>query len=119
MTSHLYDRLKERLAGVVNNAEVLIAVAAAFVSTAPNRAVAMKVADLGRKYGDQQAQVLNRASNGDEAWVVARDGRLVTVMYRRSQQPKRCSAFDTHLVVDLTGQKPVVLDRQDTINWRS
>lgn len=127
MTQHVHDRLTERLTGVVPNPSELLAAALSYAHRAGFRtAVAMRVARLERQCGAVKAndnsyvrgQYADRPSNGDEVWIVARHGRLVTVMFRRSSQPTKAAAFDVNLTVDLTNGAPVVLDRVEVIQWR-
>ena len=45
---------------------------------------------VGKAWSDQ--------SNGNEVWAIVRNRRLVTVMLRRSTQPKTAAAFDVERV---------------------
>lgn len=102
--SHLESRVLERLIGAgfsFKRAEELVASALAAARRFSSAAVL--VASLRHHYGDTSGQKWDRASNGDEVWVVVRSGTAMTVMFRRSAQPKRCDRFNTWAVISAQG----------------
>lgn len=116
--AHLHDRLIERLTGVVSNPESLLAVAENYINQNYETSVAMKIAQLDGAKGDPRHYHSERQSNGDEVWVVSRRRKLVTVMFRRSSQPKVCGSFDVNAVVDLTSALPTVCDSTTQVVFR-
>lgn len=56
---------------------------------------AVRLAVLGRMVGEFGSQ----GSNGDELWAVVRGGRVVTIMFRRSDQPRTPEAFRVARVI--------------------
>ncbi len=120
MTNHVVGRLEERMTGVVANPKALLDKVQAFANTCEmGKSYAVRARVLDAHHGDCKTTNINsRASNGDEVYVVVRHQRLVTVMFRRSNQPKRCDRFDTNFVIDLVSGIPVVLDEVATVQWR-
>lgn len=117
--AHLHERLLERLIGIVPSPESLLTVALKYAqSQSYSLSFAMKVAQLDSAKGDPRHYHAERQSNGDEVWIVSRRGKLVTVMFRRSSQPKACGSFDVNSVVDLTAGQPVVYDSAAEIAFR-
>lgn len=99
--NHVHERIKQRLQGVVSDPLALLQRAIDYVSRKPNRNLAMLVARLGKAYGDTRGSIYDRQSNGDEVWIVARQGELRTIMFRRSTQPKKLDSFNVDEIVDL------------------
>lgn len=120
MTKHVTDQLVARFKGLVPNPEMLLAKAQQYLRGVPyGRSVAMKVAVLSKQCGDTGPRnYYDRGSNGEEVFVIGRHGRCITVMFRRSEQPKLCERFDTNMVVDISGAVPVVLHQVETVVWR-
>lgn len=118
MTKHTTDRLSERMEGVVGAPQALLKRVCDFAKYTKG-AVAVLAHVLDRHHGDCNTVNINsRASNGDEVWFVIRDKRVVTVMFRRSNQPKRCDRFDVNAVIDISKGEPRLLDTAETIQWR-
>lgn len=94
MTLHAFDRADERLraAGLDPVKVHAKGTELAAVTGKYWRSCAVLMTALDRNYGDLRP-TLDRDSNGDEVWAVCRDGRLVTLMLRRSSQPKTPDAF--------------------------
>ena len=103
--------------GIVPDPDRLLNTAHKYVSSSPrNQAVAMKLAALNGRFGhgadeNDPKWIPERNSNGNEIWCIARNGKLITIMFRRSSQPTLTQFFHTDLVVDLTGTDPRVLDK--------
>lgn len=126
---HIIERLTERMREVpeIQNPQTLLRLAESYarLRTSP-KSVAMKVAILNSARGFtwpgdkdyRPGQYEGRGSNGSEVWVIAREGNLVTIMFRRTNQPSVATAFDVHQVVDLTGETPRVLNSQKTVVFR-
>jgi hypothetical protein len=109
ITQHVRDRLSERLHGVVDDPESVIS-GVVDIADGKSGSAAILIARLPRAFGDNSANKNTRDSNGDEIWVIARDGRIITIMLRRAAQPKTCDRFDTDVVVDFTSGRLVFLD---------
>jgi hypothetical protein len=59
----------------------------------PTDSCAVRVA----RYAETRGGLIG--SNGDEAWAIMRDARIVTVMFRRSNQPATPSALRVRVVI--------------------
>lgn len=99
---HVWQRAHERLVANGIDPEPYLRLAKSVALANRNRDVAMRVAWGLQHYGDTNADVNERCSNGDTVWVVARHGVLKTVMFRRSDQPADKFAFG----VDAAFAKP-------------
>jgi hypothetical protein len=63
-----------------------------------DRDVASRIATCPYRATGTDTGYLTRESNGDEVWVVARRGTVVTVLLRRSTQPATPEAFRVDIV---------------------
>lgn len=120
VNTHADERIRERLSGIVGCPcpDELIRIARAYIESCSfDTSMALRVAKLNGWYGDTRHYHPERNSNGDEVWIVARRHRMVTVMLRRSTQPRRCTSFDVNRVVDLVGT-PKIFDQTAVIVWR-
>lgn len=64
------------------------------------------LANTGRRYAVRlgptatgQVSGSRSTSHGDQVWAILGDGKVITVMYRRSSQPKTPEAFDVEEVL--------------------
>lgn len=92
---HAWQRAEERLVGSGIDPLPYLRLAKAVALANRGRDVAMRVAWGLPAMGDCSGDVHGRASNGDTIWVIARHGRLATVMFRRGDQPSVKEAFGT------------------------
>lgn len=82
MTAHATGRIAERLAlASVPLAKIDEVLEYAYAHIPARGSAAVLIGTLDRTYGDMEH------SSGNELWSICRDGRLVTVMLRRSGQP--------------------------------
>lgn len=102
-TLHALARTSERLiAAGLDPVKVAAKCDALARATAPHwNSVAVLITTLGNQYGDTEADIMSRESNGEEVWCVIREGRVVTVMFRRSSQPKRPDCFGVEKVLQV------------------
>lgn len=94
---HAYERVEDRMAEAGFNAETrakVFAAAAMLASQSANRSEAIRLVTLPAMVGEAWSD----RSNGNEVWAIVRGRRLVTVMLRRSTQPKTPEAFDVEAV---------------------
>ena len=89
---HAHERITERLGDAGFNPTTIGQVFAAAETLAKRSTVASEAirllhldAQVNTAYGDQ--------SNGDNLWAIIRNGHLVTMMLRRTNQPATASAL--------------------------
>lgn len=89
-TRLLYDvgMLPEEIDALIERAEQY-----AVTSSAPSEAIML------HRLKKQVNQAWGAKSNGNEVWAIIRDNHLVTIMLRRSTQPKDPKAFSVQNVV--------------------
>lgn len=104
VTAHAMDRAEGRLrAAGLDPAKVAAKGAAIAAATRGHwDSVAVMMTTLPTAHGDDRDDIMSRESNGNEVWCVCRQGRLVTVMFRRSDQPKRPDCFGVERVLRMT-----------------
>lgn len=87
---HYMQRIEERMPDL---APRLLDIARSVESLRLAKDTAVLVHELPALRGDTQANILDRASNGDQVWAIVRGGRVVTMMFRRSTQPATAEAM--------------------------
>lgn len=89
MSLHAEQRLRERAPQYLHRLPALQALAAT------GRRIAVRLGPTGASgySGDRST------SHGDQVWAILGDGVVITVMYRRSSQPKTPEAFDVDEVM--------------------
>lgn len=97
-TFHASERAVSRLAAAGIDPRVVLNEADVIARRFRDTSIAVRLRALGEKYGDNRADVMARESNGDEVWMVAREGVVRTVMLRRSTQPRTRDAFGVAMV---------------------
>lgn len=112
---HALQRAYQRLSNIVQDPTALLK--AAQKAHNYNRHQAIRVAVLQQQYGDTKGSIYDRESNGEEVWVVCRQGKVTTIMFRRSTQPKVANSFSVQDTIDTVGGYKV-LDTQSHIQWR-
>jgi hypothetical protein len=80
--SHAEARLRERAPQFADMLPRLRQLAAT------GKRIAVRLGTLDEVAGDR------RSSHGNTVWAILGDGTVITVMYRRSSQPKTPEAFD-------------------------
>lgn len=116
-TEHSIQRFFERLRPHHKNPSDLLKQAAKLHN--PNRHQAFLLYKLPEHKGDTKGSIYDRQSNGNEVWAVVRQGKLATIMFRRSTQPKVADSFSVQDTVDLTPPSgPKLLHSQNIVNWR-
>lgn len=101
VTGHGSERAIERMALAGLNADKVLDLADQVAArTVADTAVLMVT--LPEAAGDDEADILSRDSNGNEVWSIIRDQRVVTLMLRRSTQPKRAETFRVQSMIRLT-----------------
>lgn len=96
-THHSHQRIEERMADAGYDLDTITKVFAAAKALAKASTVKSEAIRL-LKLNGQTNQAWGERSNGDELWAIIRDGRLVTVMLRRSTQPKTPEALKVQKV---------------------
>ena len=100
VTGHGSERAVERMAQAGLSANRVLDLADQVAArTVTDTAVLMVT--LPQSAGDQTEDVLSRESNGNEVWSIIRDQRVVTLMLRRSEQPKTREALRVESVIRL------------------
>jgi hypothetical protein len=98
MTSHARERALERLvceAGLSAARAAELLARADAVARRRGGSLALRLLVLAARVGAAWSE----RSNGNEVWAVCRDGRVVTVMFRRSTQPATPGAFGVREVL--------------------
>lgn len=88
-TGHAVERVLGRLAEVGIPSEPVLRRCEELARHVPDRSAAVRLwFDLPEVRGDTNGSYRERVgSNGDQVWMIVRDGRVVTMMLRRSNQP--------------------------------
>lgn len=95
MNGHCLERARQRFPAEVARIE---RAAAKVARTFPDLHVAARIARLTYPRHTGLDETGQRKSNGDEVWVIAREGVPVTVMLRRSTQLAEPESFDVDVV---------------------
>lgn len=98
-TTHAVERFTSRLSEVGVDPDAMLTLAEQIAAHYEKSSVAVRMLVLRRSCGDQSADLLSRESNGNEWWVICRDGWVVTLMLRRSEQPKTREALRVEQVL--------------------
>jgi hypothetical protein len=93
--SHAIQRILERL--TEDEQRLARGIVAKLGRALPHGSHAVRIMRLQRQRNDAWSDV----SNGDEAWAIVRDGRVATVMLRRSTQPATAHAMRVDQVHEL------------------
>jgi hypothetical protein len=112
---HALRQAYQRLSNIVRDPTKLLELAKSTHNQ--NRHQAIRVAVLQKQYGDTKGDIYSRQSNGEEVWVICRQGKLATIMFRRSTQPKVADSFSVQDVIDTVGGVKL-LHSQNNIDWR-
>lgn len=98
-TIHANQRVVERLedAGFSPDKIDQIGSALDYVAAKMNRSTALRFLDLDGMVG----KAWTDRSNGDQAWAIIRNRRVITVMLRRSTQPATPAALKVEQVLDI------------------
>jgi hypothetical protein len=99
-TNHSTERAIERMAQAGLNASAVLNLAGQ-VARSTREATAVLIVTLPERAGDDRDDVLTRESNGNEVWSINRDGRIITLMLRRSNQPHTADAMRVNRVMAL------------------
>lgn len=94
LSGHVWERLAERLEPWERGGAALRA--SGYIKAHPTGRHAVRVLKLAGRRGTWAG------SNGDEVWAIIGDGKVLTVMLRRSSQPRTAQAFSVdrvHLAV--------------------
>ena len=92
VTVHVIDRIAERCNP--NEGAAILRVAIEYAADHPIGDHAVRIADLGQLRGTY----FGEESNGDTVWAIIRNGRIITIMFRRSIQPTTPAAFKVEYV---------------------
>ena len=98
---HARERANERMLEAGIDPRLVLAVATKVASAHSTIDLAVRLAVLPQSCGDQRDDVLSRESNGNEVWAICRGGHVVTIMLRRSTQPRTAAAFGVQRVARL------------------
>jgi hypothetical protein len=90
LTHHVWVRLAERLQPWERGGTVLRV--SGYIKAHPTGRHAVRILKLDSRRGTWAA------SNGDEVWCIIEDGRVLTVMLRRSNQSRAATAFSVDRV---------------------
>ena len=82
----MWERLAQRLEPWERGGATLRV--SGYIKAHPTGAHAIRILKLDQRRGTWAG------SNGDEVWCILRDGKVATVMLRRSNQPRHARAFD-------------------------
>ena len=99
-TNHSTERAIERMAQAGLNPQAVLALADQ-VARSTSVATAVLIVTLPDRAGDDRDDILTRESNGNEVWSINRDGRIITLMLRRSNQPHTADALRVNRVMAL------------------
>ncbi len=102
LSPHCVDRVRDRLVSVGVNPDDMERLLDRVSRSVPPGSSAVRLFSLGKHVGPSGPDHYSRSSsNGDEVWCVVRDGDVRTVMFRRSDQPRRPDAFGVDRVLRL------------------
>lgn len=87
---HVWDRLADRMQPHERGGAVLAV--SRIIKAHPTGSHAVRILKLDGRRGTYAG------SNGDEVWCVVREGKVHTVMLRRSTQPRNAQAFEVDRV---------------------
>lgn len=85
--AHAWDRSITRIAANGIDPLPLLAIARQYAAANKHRDIAVRVYNGSVEFGDTTSPLFDRESNGSQVWVVCRGGTLVTIMFRRNNQP--------------------------------
>ena len=102
ITNHATERAMERIAEAGLSGRKVLAAAADIAPKMPCRSAAVLMTTLPAHVGSTDADYYARSSsNGNQVWCVIRDGRVVTLMLRRDNQPSTPDAMRVERVFNL------------------
>lgn len=102
LTGHAVERVLGRLAEVGIPSEPVLRRCEELARRVPERSAAVRLwFTLPEVRGDTRGAYRERVgSNGDHVWMIVRDGRVVTLMLRRSNQPSTPEALRVERVYE-------------------
>lgn len=98
LTDHASQRALQRVADEGLAVEPIVRLAIAFATRYPREDIAVRLYHGVEAHGDTASAIDDRSSNGEDLWVVSRQGLVMTFFWRRAAQPTSPDRFEVRKV---------------------